>query len=603
MAVPVYATDLTTINDGSGTFTEPTGAILGTLTNADTDNFVQATSCSSKSTGTSGAPALAGIGILAGAGQSISTPQAFYAWVFTGAGAMIDTYANGGIRLIVGSSLANYKMWSVLGKDTFPYVGWTCIAVDPSLTADYTQGTPSGTLQYFGAVFNCLINIGKGNPMALDAIRWGRVVTVTLGEAANYATFAGIATENDSINNRWGQFQAISGGYQLQGKLLLGVTGGSVVDFRDSNKNVVIAIGLKVASSFNAIEIQNAGSRVDWTSCNFSALGTVSRGTLTVTDNADVNISGCSFTGMNTFSFLSATDCLSSIFRGCNAVTAAGSNLTGSQFLVPTVAADTSAVIWDVATDPDGKLNTCVFTKGTNAHHAIEFGTSSPLTMTLRGLTFSGFNGANANNDSVLHIKRTTGTVTIYTVGCVGTVSYKTAGAAVVLVADPVTAAINVKNTTGSNIQNARVLLKAAAGGPFPSDVTVTIVNSGATATVTHTTHAMTTNDKVVIKGASLQANNGVYSIIYITDNSYSYTMGSSPGSSPTGTIKATYVLIEGLTDVNGNISMSRVFPSSQPVTGWVRFGSSPYYKPAALGGTVSSSLGYSTNALLVPDV
>jgi hypothetical protein len=154
VTAPVYASDLTTINDGSGTFTEPTGATLGTLSNADTDNFIQGTNCCTKSTGASGAPALAGMGILAGAGQGITTPQAFYAWVFTGAGALIDTYANGGIRLIVGSSSANYDMWSVLGNNTFPYVGWTCIAVDPSLTPDYTQGTPSGTRQYFGAVFN-----------------------------------------------------------------------------------------------------------------------------------------------------------------------------------------------------------------------------------------------------------------------------------------------------------------------------------------------------------------------------------------------------------------------------------------------------------------
>ncbi|MES2966646.1 MAG: hypothetical protein V4668_02575, partial [Patescibacteria group bacterium] len=296
MAAPVYATDLTTINDGSGTFTEPTSATLGTLTNADTDNFIQGTTSSTKSTGASGAPALAGIGILAGAGQGITTPQAYYAWVFTGAGALIDTYANGGVRLIVGNTSANYKMWYVLGNNTFPYVGWTCIAVDPSLSADATIGSPSATLQYFGVVFNCLINISKGNPMALDAIRWGRVLTVTFGEASNYAIFSGIAATNDTNTNRWGQFQEISGGYQLQGKLLLGVTGGNLVDFRDSNKNVVIAVSLKVAASFNAIEIQNASSRVDLTSCNFSALGTVSRGTFTVTDNATVNLIGCSFT-------------------------------------------------------------------------------------------------------------------------------------------------------------------------------------------------------------------------------------------------------------------------------------------------------------------
>jgi hypothetical protein len=466
VTAPSYVSDLATINDGSGTFTEPTGAILGTLSNADTDNFIQGTTCSSKSTGASGAPALAGIGILAGAGQSITTPSCFYAWVFVGGGGLIDTYANGGVRLIVGSSSANYNMWYVLGNNSFPYIGWTCIAVDPSLAADATQGTPSGTLQYFGAVFNCLINIGKGNPMALDAIRWGRVITVTFGETANYATFAGIAAQNDTNANRWGQFQAIPGGYQLQGKLLLGVTGGNVVDFRDSNVSIVTAASLKTAAPFNAIEVQNASSRVDWDSVSWTALGTVSRGTFIVTDNPDVNITGCSFTGLGTFSLGAATDVLDSIFRQCDTVTAPGSNLAGSQFLVPRVAADTSAVVWDVAVDTDSKFDGTAFSKGTNAHHAIELGTTSPTTVTLRGITFSGFNASNAQNDSVIHVKRTTGSVTINAIGCTGTVSYKTAGATVTVVVDPVTFGVTVKDLeTDALIQDARVYVTAAAGG------------------------------------------------------------------------------------------------------------------------------------------
>lgn len=166
-----------------------------------------------------------------------------------------------------------------------------------------------------------------------------------------------------------------------------------------------------------------------------------------------------------------------------------------------------------------------------------------------------------------------------------------------------VTVAVNVKTLAGANIQNARVLLKAASGGPFPSDATVTITNSGTTATVSHTAHAMAAGDKVVIKGASILANNGVFTITRIDDNSYSYTMGSAPGSNPTGTIKATFVVLSGLTDANGDISISRVFPSAQPVSGWVRYGSSPYYKPAALGGAVSSTLGYSAAALMIDDV
>ncbi len=70
---------------------------------------------------------------------------------------------------------------------------------------------------------------------------------------------------------------------------------------------------------------------------------------------------------------------------------------------------------------------------------------------------------------------------------------------------------------------------KYRVGGKFPDKDTVTISNSGTTATVTHTGHGMASNDYVYIEGGDIVANEGVFQITKINDNSYSYTMGSSP--------------------------------------------------------------------------
>jgi len=613
MAAPSYVSDLTTINDGSGTFTEPASAILGTLSNVDTDNFIQSTSCSSKSTGASGAPALAGIGFQASGAQTITSPNAFYCWVFVGGGGLIDTYANGGIRLLIGQDLSNYRYWYVDGSDYFPYIGWQCIAIETDnavVAATSSVGAPSSTKQYFGAIFNCKINISKGNPMAVDAVRWGRTITVTAGDLANgYATFAGIAGTNDSINNRYGQFQAIAGGYQLQGRLALG-SAGTAVDFRDSNASIVTAVSRKVAASFNAIEVLNASSRVDWDSIAWSSLGTVSRGTFTVTDNADVNIVGCSFTGLSTFALKAATDILTSIFRQCDTVTAPGSNLTGSQFLLPRVAADTSAVVWDANVDTDGKLDRTTFSKGTNAHHAVELGTTSPTTVTLRGITFSGFNAANANNDSTIHVKRTTGTVTINLIGCSGNISYKTAGATVALVTNPVTLAVHVQDiNSGASIENARVwvpVTSTAGGKPYQAAVTIT--RSGTTATVAHTSHGLSTNDWVWIAGctgADGALYNGTFQITWISANSYSYTMTGTPSGSAAGAPAATFVVLNGLTNSSGNISASYSWNADQPVSGRARRASGAYgtlYRTGPASGTISSTGGLAITVALIPD-
>jgi hypothetical protein len=169
---------------------------------------------------------------------------------------------------------------------------------------------------------------------------------------------------------------------------------------------------------------------------------------------------------------------------------------------------------------------------------------------------------------------------------------------------DTVNVKVTVKDAVDfSAIQNARVLLLADAGGSKPNDAVVTISNSGTKATVTHTAHNLAEGDNVQIKGASLQINNGIFAISYINADSYSYILSSAPGSSPTGTIKVTFVALTGLTDSNGVISTDLSLTSDQPVIGRVRKGtSSPYYKTATILGTIDSIIGLDTISQLIPD-
>jgi len=428
MAVPTYTTDLTDIDDGSGTFTEPTGALQGTLSLVDTDNFIQGTNAVTKTWGNSGAPNLAGIGILDGTAHTISSPNAFYCWVFVGAGALIDTYANGGIRLIIGNTSANYRYWYVDGSEYFPYIGWQCIAVETDnavVAEDGSQGTPSATKQYFGAVFRGLVNIGKGNPFGLDAIRYGRgELRCTDGDVTNgYASFGGSSPDtgaaawDNTVARRYGMLTPRNGAFFMQGLFIMGLAGTSV-DFRDSNRIIFIQNTKKVASAFNGFEVRHADSNVEWTNISVQALGTVSRGYFLVTAGT-VTLDTCTFTDMDTFTFLASTTALNCTFRRTNAITAPGSDMTGSTVATPTVAANTSALIWNVATDPNGLLDNMTFSKGTNAHHAIEFGTTSLTSMTLTGIDFSGFSASQNNDASIFHIKRTSGaeTVTINLIG------------------------------------------------------------------------------------------------------------------------------------------------------------------------------------------
>jgi len=369
-------------------------------------------------------------------------------------------------------------------------------------------------------------------------------------------------------------------------------TGGSIkgeVIFKDSNKNILIANTKKVSSSFNRWEIRQTNSIIDWTNIGIAALGTVAAGEFECIDNADINFDACIFSNMSTFIFQTASTLTNCIFNSCKLITSGGGVFTGTKVLTSSVAADAFAFGWNVATDPDGYLDNMTFSKGTNAHHAIGFGTSCPTTMTLRELIFSGFHADNGNNASALYFadKGTNTTWTINLVGCTGTITYKKArsGDTVNFVIDPSTFSVTVKNIdTGAVILGARVLAYVTSGVNFPYQASVTITSSGTTATVAHTAHGLASNDNILISGAVPDTYNGAFTITVTGVDAYTYTLPATATSPATGTITATMVLINSATGVSGILSDSRTYPTAdQPVTGWVRKAT---YGPSFTSGT-----------------
>ena len=118
-----------------------------------------------------------------------------------------------------------------------------------------------------------------------------------------------------------------------------------------------------------------------------------------------------------------------------------------------------------------------------------------------------------------------------------------------------------------------------------------------------HTAHGLSNNDIVVIRGADQPEYNGPFAITNVTTNAYDYTVSGSPATPATGTIISSGAILNGLTDVSGNISANRTFTLSQPVTGVVRKSTSaPRFKTRLLAGTISNSAGLTINVRLILD-
>ena len=435
MAAPNYLTDLNdiTTSDALGTWIEMPTHKSGSAPVNETDYYIQGTACASQATGGS-----TGIeaGIIFDYTANISpfnTGDCIFMWQVLLAGNNIHSFEAGGMRVYIGSGSSDIRGWKT-GGDSFgrnPYGGWQNVAVDPTYPYDYTEGTPAaGQYRWFGSLPNLRAAISKGNMHAVDAIRWGRgTLIVSGGEVGDYATFEGMAGANDAQANRWGLFQEQFGSYLWKGKMQLGEiqreqhTAGYPVNFDDRNRVIYVDRVPRTYRDFNKIEIRNASSTINWDGVQISALsayGLLSPGKFDVIENANVNLTGCQFTDMDTFTFKSNSSMDVSTWRRCDSVIQNDALFYNCIFTSHRVNqyAHSSAVS---ATDLDN-IQYCQFIQANrNGGHGLECSVSGSYDF--YGNTFTGFGASgtpsaafynNSGGDITLNILANGDSPTVY---------------------------------------------------------------------------------------------------------------------------------------------------------------------------------------------
>ena len=613
MAAVVVTNQNTRIDTADVVGTEWTGIGGGAGPGAETDYSYQGGTCISRK-GTAG---VRGIQFLDGVTTDMTgagTYQTYIAKFICTTPGLLETLATPGLSLLVGSGASDYYQYDVQGSDTYPIKeSWLILAIDPNVAAHRTSttGTPVITAVDYWATVIDQTAVSKAENYALDAIDVGAGLTLVGGDGAStdglWADF--LAHDEGTASNRFGYMHSKESVLYLTGRFIIGSATATV--FTDSNQTLVFSEGL-FAAGFSGIDVdlQSATTVVTWENIAIGSQGTVAgedtRPTLDVTGTSgELNATTCTFNNFASIALTVGCDLENCIINNSGPVSLNGAAmLDGSSILNSTAATDEASLIWDINVDPDGEFDDMQFAKGVNAHHAIEFGTTSPLTMTVRGLVSAGYNSSNAENDSFFHVLRTSGTVTINVVGGTGNFSYKTAGATVNVVVDPVTSTFKVLDENSADLQNARVLVQASDGtGPLPYQLSTTITRSGSTATATATAHNMDVNDIAVVTGAVQDEYNGQKTITAVTANTFDYTVSGTPTTPATGTIITTGAVVSGLTDSSGEIADTRTWSSAQPITGSIRMGtSSPFYKPSGITGTISTTLGISTTNVLIRD-
>ena len=224
------------------------------------------------------------------------------------------------------------------------------------------------------------------------------------------------------------------------------------------------------ATHFPMRLVGNATGTNSWVITNTVMVNT---GTESQFDMSDSNMDTATMEGATMIDFGAITlpnattkTTLNCTFLTCGEVTSSGGDMTGSKILTPDIAANEASLIWDLNQDPDGELDDMTFTKTSGvAHHAIEFGTSIPVTsITLRGIAFGTDFSASENTSPTAEagsetfaFRDTTGTLTVNLIGCTGNFGFYSAGVVVTIVQDPVTLTVNVQDKADlTDIQNAQ---------------------------------------------------------------------------------------------------------------------------------------------------
>lgn len=479
MAAPSYSTDLADITLAESTtgWSALGGGASGL--SASPDIAVEGTNCVDKQITN------AEKGQVYDNGSTI-TPgslEHFFIWVAITTPGLINTYANRGLAAIIGTSTSAYNAFHLTGSDRFrleeAFFCWPIRYVNTSNGSEPRRtltGSPGANPQVFGATAFTTASV-KGANLGVDAIRRGSEVRVFDGDsgAGGPATWDAFAAYSNDSTRRWGILAPSGAGAAVQGRTVWGVSGGNAVYSRDSNRTVVFRDVPHALASLNGVIFANASNDLVWSNIGLVALGTSSPGFIDVQNNAPTTWTDSTFQGIGTTTLDTNSTFDGCAWVGCDIVTGAGASLLNTRYVEPNISADESALVWNVATDPDGFIDGAEFVSHpTTAHHALELGTSSPTSVTLRGVTFTDFNAADGQNDSAIYVRRNSGTVTINIVGGSGTPSYKTDGATVTIVSNPVTLTVHVEDIdTFANLQNARVYVEADTGGPLSAGTVI----------------------------------------------------------------------------------------------------------------------------------
>lgn len=526
-------------------------------------------------------------------------------WYLNTSGGLIDTFANGGIQIGISDGV-NTGYWKLAGRDTYAG-GWLNLCVDVSSAVDLGI-KPTGMSAITSIIVRHVQTIGKNvDNVWVDNLCLCDGLIAYGDDTGGYFDFEDIFSADDSTLGI-GIIRKISGQYFSTGSFEIGDSAGVNGCKFQSKSQVLVFEDRKVNADLYAFDIVDNGTgttefilgdksgTAGIQGCVIRVESTSQTAKFDIDGSTDVDVDNfklyaTSFYGADAITFPGAAtnvEILGCSFEACAQVDPDNANVSGC-FFINTSDVD-AALLWNESIDIDN----CSFIANTTGA-GIEMPSAVGTPYAYDALLFSGNTHDVLNSSgSAISINKNNGANPT-----------TSEGSAVTFLGTSVTLSVNVIDSIAkTDIADVAVLVKASNGtGPLPYEDSVTISRVTTTATVAHTAHGMITGQKVEIDGANQDEYNRVKTITVTGVDAYTYTVEGSPATPATGAIIATGVVINGITDSNGDISDTRSYSANQPITGSAKKGdASPTYVPASISGTIDKDSGLSISVPMTAD-
>lgn len=164
--------------------------------------------------------------------------QFVYMWINIAAGGALDTIANKGLAIRLGSSITDYREWIIGGSDdTNGWTGgWKLFVLDPTIagTVADTGTFDIASVRMFGVWIDTAASV-RADSIWMDQISVGTGIRVTGTSTIAWEDVVNYCT--DYTNRAWGAFQERDGIYYSYGKTYIGDSAQTAnTSFTDTNR-------------------------------------------------------------------------------------------------------------------------------------------------------------------------------------------------------------------------------------------------------------------------------------------------------------------------------------------------------------------------------